>query len=161
MEAMNDASGHSVNKMKQEFTEPNSFSHAKGNARCKELGNQIEKEAAEDSSIGYYGASEVVLFNTVGQGQGNNIHESSGTFQEESPVQVMDHGYLQINVGSVDLNFRGFRYSSESNPIELSFSITFTIEHSFPITFTKQIFCCCIINLSQSSCYGPSNSGQL
>lgn len=54
----------------------------------------------------------------MGEGQGNNIHDSSGTFQEVSPVQVTDHGYLQINVGSVDLNLEGF--ATPMNPIQLS-----------------------------------------
>ncbi|XWS62263.1 hypothetical protein CRYUN_Cryun07bG0195200 [Craigia yunnanensis] len=68
----------------------------KGTLERKKLGNQIEKEAVEDSSIMPNGA-----FN---QGQGNHFHEIPGV----SLGQVTNTGVVQVVQGSMDLDFEGF-----------------------------------------------------
>ena len=192
MEAMNNASEHGMNKMKQEFTNPNGFgdvsmcdmpdqlttfmspsnsssstfntpqmgnvdkissvvSMLKGTLERKKLTNQMEKEAVEDSSIGYYGAPEVVLNTTLGQGQGNNVPESSGAFHEVSPVQVKDHGDLQIIDGSMDLDLEGF--VAPMNPIQMS---TVSQEPSQ----SESSAAAPVISAGFDACDGPSNSGQ-
>lgn len=192
MEAMNNASEHGMNTMKQEFTNPNGFgdvsmcempnqlttfmspsnsssstfntpqmgnvdkvssvvSMLKGTLERKKLSNQIEKEAVEDSSIGYYGAPEVVVNATLGQGQGNSIPKSSGTFQEVSPVQVKDHGDFQIIEGSMDLDLEGF--VAPLNPIQMS---TVSQEPSQ----SESSAAAPVISAGFDACDGPSNSGQ-
>lgn len=159
MEAMNNASEHGMNKVKQELTDRNGVTNVsmcempnqlttfmspsnsssstfntpqmgnadkvssvvrmlKGTLERKKLNSQVEKEAVEDSSIGYYGAPEIDANTTLGQGQGNNVPESSGAFQEVFPVQSKDHGAFQIIEGSIDLDLEGL--VTPMNPIQMS-----------------------------------------
>lgn len=123
----------------------------KGTLERKKLRNQIEKEAVEDSSIGYYDAAEAALNATLGQREGDNIPELSGIFQEVSPVQVEDHGDLQMIEGSMDLDLECF--VTPVNPIQMR---TVSQEPSQ----SESSAAAPVISAGFDACDGPSNSGQ-
>ncbi|GKU95926.1 hypothetical protein SLEP1_g9222 [Rubroshorea leprosula] len=74
----------------------------KGMLERKRLGNQMEKEALEDSSNGLSHAPEVMVNSCFNQGLANHIHEMPGGFAEVSTGQVKDAGVLQTVLGSIE-----------------------------------------------------------
>ncbi|CAK9149363.1 unnamed protein product [Ilex paraguariensis] len=80
----------------------------KGTLERKKFSNQIEKEAIEDSSLGYYGAQEVLGNNSLNEEQGNYIHEAQGIFQDVCTFQLKDSGVSQTVGGSLDFYLEGF-----------------------------------------------------
>ncbi|KAI3453884.1 hypothetical protein Pfo_010547 [Paulownia fortunei] len=67
----------------------------KGTLERKKLSNQVEKEAVEDSSFGYYSDVEVLGHARLNQGQGFHAYENQGTFQDISTLGVTETGVLQ------------------------------------------------------------------
>lgn len=60
----------------------------KGTLERKKLNNQVEKEAVGDSSFAYHSA-------TLNQGQGLNVYENQGMYQNLTTMGVGDNGMLQ------------------------------------------------------------------
>ncbi|CAK9179408.1 unnamed protein product [Ilex paraguariensis] len=90
----------------------------KGTLERKKLSNHIEKEVVENSSLGYYGAQEVLGINSLNREQANYIHEVQGTIQDVATVQLEDSGVQQTVGGSFDFHLEG--YVVPTNPIYMS-----------------------------------------
>ncbi|GLT61488.1 hypothetical protein SLA2020_341910 [Shorea laevis] len=90
----------------------------KGTLERKRLGNQMEKEALENSSNGLSHAPEVMVNSCFNQRLANQIHEIPGGFAEVTTDQVKDAGVLQKVQGSIDLDFEGF--VNPTNTIQMS-----------------------------------------
>ncbi|KAH6803399.1 hypothetical protein C2S51_031646 [Perilla frutescens var. frutescens] len=67
----------------------------KGTLERKKLSNQVEKEAVEDSSLGYYTAAQVLSHACFNQDQGIQSFEDQGTFQDVSNLGAAETRALQ------------------------------------------------------------------
>ncbi|XP_054824544.1 protein CYCLOPS-like [Prosopis cineraria] len=87
----------------------------KGTLERKRLSNHIEKEAAEDSSNGIFGAQGDFAKTGFMAGQENWIYQKPISFQGASNGQVKDHGVPQTLEESMNLDMDGF--ANQTNPI--------------------------------------------
>ncbi|KAM7493778.1 hypothetical protein LguiB_028387 [Lonicera macranthoides] len=124
----------------------------KGTLERKKLNSHIEKEAVEDSSLGYYNAQEVIGNSIMNQGQGNHIYESQGTFQDLLTVQVKDHGVIQVVDGSVNIDLEGFMATTNVVQMNNNFSREPSQSESSAAAH--------VVSTGFDVCDGPSNSGQ-
>ncbi|XP_021287379.1 uncharacterized protein LOC110418878 [Herrania umbratica] len=115
----------------------------KGTLERKKLGNQIEKQACEDSSI--------MPNSTFNQGQGNLFHEIPGAFAEVSLGQVPNAGVVQVVQGPMDLDLEGF--VNPTNTIQMS---TVSREASQ----SESSAAAPVVSSGFDACDGPSNSSQ-
>ncbi|XP_022736020.1 uncharacterized protein LOC111289326 [Durio zibethinus] len=115
----------------------------KGTLERKKLGNQIENDAVEGSSIMPNG--------TFNQGQGNRFHEIPGAFAQVSLGQVTNTGVLQAVQGSMDLDLEGF--VNPTNTIQIS---TVSREASQ----SESSAAAPVVSSGFDACDGPSNSSQ-
>ncbi|XP_012439212.1 protein CYCLOPS isoform X1 [Gossypium raimondii] len=115
----------------------------KGTLERKKLGNQIEKEAVEDSSI--------VPKGTFNQGQGNHFPEIPGGFADLPLGQVTNPGVVQAVQGPMDLELEAF--VNPINTIQLS-------AVSREASQSESSAAAPVISSGLDACDGPSNSSQ-
>ncbi|KAH1074847.1 hypothetical protein J1N35_027175 [Gossypium stocksii] len=115
----------------------------KGTLERKKLGDQIEKEAVEDSSILPNG--------TFNQGQGNHFHEIPGGFADLPLGQVTNPGVVQAVQGPMDLDLDAF--VNPINTIQLS-------AVSREASQSESSAAAPVISSGLDACDGPSNSSQ-
>lgn len=115
----------------------------KGTLERKKLGNQIEKEAVEDSSILPNG--------TFNQGQGNHFHEIPGVFADLPLGQVTNPGVIQAVQRPMDLDLEAF--VNPTNTIQLS-------AVSREVSQSESSAAAPLISSGLDACDGPSNSSQ-
>ncbi|KAK8657929.1 hypothetical protein V6N13_036146 [Hibiscus sabdariffa] len=112
----------------------------KGTLQRKKLGNQIEKDAVQDSSI--------VPNGTFSQGQGNHFQEIPAVFAN---VPLTIPGVLQAVQGPMDLDLEGF-----VNPANAIPTSTVSLEASQ----SESSAAAPVISSGFEACDGPSNSSQ-
>ncbi|KAI3468537.1 hypothetical protein Pfo_025200 [Paulownia fortunei] len=67
----------------------------KGTLERRKLSNQIEKEAVENGSFGYYSSEEVLANASLNQGQGIHGYENQGTLQDVYTLGARDTEVLR------------------------------------------------------------------
>ncbi|XP_028755949.1 protein CYCLOPS-like [Neltuma alba] len=87
----------------------------KGTLERKRLSNHIEKEAAEDSSNGIFGAQSDFAKTVFMEGQENWIYQMQINFQGASNGEVKDRGVPQTLEGSMNLDMDSF--ANQTNAI--------------------------------------------
>ncbi|KAE8657209.1 ATPase family associated with various cellular activities, putative isoform 1 [Hibiscus syriacus] len=112
----------------------------KGTLERKKLGNQIDEEAVQDSSI--------VPNGTFNQGQGNHFHEIPAVFAD---VPLMNPGVLQAVQGPMDLDLEGFVNPTNAIP-------TSTVSRE--ASQSESSAAAPVISFGLDACDGPSNSSQ-
>ncbi|KAK9095634.1 hypothetical protein Scep_027103 [Stephania cephalantha] len=90
----------------------------KGTLERKKLSNQLEKESAEGTLFGFYGAQEVKQNSTSNQGLENNLIVQSLNYQAVSPIQMKSSRSLQTVNGSIDFDMDGF--AAPANRVHIS-----------------------------------------
>ncbi|KAJ9537165.1 hypothetical protein OSB04_029898 [Centaurea solstitialis] len=121
IEAMHNASGLGINRLKQDFVNQNEFkedsssstfsapkvgpvdnvssvvSMLKGTLERKKHGKHVEKEAIEDSSFGYHSGHEVFAYSHVNQVHEIHMHDThGGTFQDLTTDDINDPMYADL-----------------------------------------------------------------
>ncbi|KAK8537830.1 hypothetical protein V6N12_043976 [Hibiscus sabdariffa] len=112
----------------------------KGTLQRKKLGNQVEKDAVQDSSI--------VPNGTFSQGQGNHFHEIPAVFAD---VPLTIPGVLQAVQGPMDLDLEGFVNPANAIP-------TSTVSRE--ASQSESSAAAPVISSGFDACDGPSNSSQ-
>ncbi|XP_052208858.1 protein CYCLOPS-like isoform X2 [Diospyros lotus] len=116
----------------------------------KKLTSPIERGAAEDSSVGLYGAQEVLGDTSLNQGQGDCIREAPRTFQDIISVQANYPGVLQTVERSLGMDLEGFL--SNTNPMQMNMV-------SREPSPSESSAAAPVVSTGFDPCDGPSNSG--
>nr|QJD20775.1 transcription factor [Datisca glomerata] len=121
----------------------------KGTLERKKLSNQIDTDAAVDSSNGLFYSQEATgCYPSFNQAQ---IHEMPRSFQEVSPIQFNDNGALHKVEGSTDIDFEGF--VNCTNPIQSS-------RASQEPSQSESSAAAAVVSSGFEACDGPSISTQ-
>ncbi|XP_021893587.1 uncharacterized protein LOC110811398 [Carica papaya] len=121
----------------------------KGTLERKNLTNQIEEVAVEDSSNGLYHYQEPLFNTNFIQGQGNYIHDMISNFQV-LPGQVSGNGVVTVQ-GWMNLDKGGF-----ANPTNTIQPIMVSHEPSQ----SESSAAAPLVSSGLDACDGPSNSSQ-
>nr|XP_043613205.1 protein CYCLOPS-like [Erigeron canadensis] len=115
----------------------------KGTLERKKLSNQVQKEAVEDGSLGYYGGQEV--FGYSNQNHINGIH----SYEVQETIQ--DSGMFQTVQESLEAELENL--VAPTNQIQMSFA-------SREPSQSESSAAAPVISNGFDACDGPSNSGQ-